>query len=112
MSETVISIFALIGSLAVLLAAVGLVRLPDFFSRTHAATKASAFGLAALLVAACIAFPTLNIIAKSIFALIALFLTLPVASQALADAARDELEMGKDQPPATPEDPGDADRQD
>lgn len=106
MSETLIAIFALIGSLAVLLAAVGLVRLPDFFSRTHAATKASAFGLAFLLIAACIAFPTLNIIAKSLFSLVALFLTLPVASQALADAARDELGVGKDiPPPAPPNDP-------
>lgn len=90
-----LSIFALIGSLAVLLAAIGLVRFPDFFTRTHAATKASAFGLAALLIAACIAFPTANIIAKAIFALLALFLTLPVASQALADAARDDLERQK-----------------
>lgn len=89
MSEIAAQIFALAGSLAVLLAAVGLVRFPDFFTRTHAATKASAFGIACLLVAVCIAFPAWNLFAKSVFALIALFLTLPVASQALADAARD-----------------------
>jgi len=90
MNEILIAIFALIGCLAVLLAALGLVRFPDFFTRTHAATKASAFGLAAILVAVCIAFPAWNVIAKSTFALLALFLTLPVASQALADAARDQ----------------------
>ena len=89
MSEALIQIFALTGSLAVLLAAVGLARFPDFFTRTHAATKASAFGIGCLLVAVCIAFPSLNVVAKSVFAVIALFLTLPVASQALADAARD-----------------------
>jgi len=92
MNETLTAIFAVIGCLAVLLAALGLVRFPDFFTRTHAATKASAFGLAAILVAVCISFPAWNVIAKSVFALVALFLTLPVASQALADAARDQEE--------------------
>ena len=89
MSEILVQILALAGSLAVLLAAVGLARFPDFFTRTHAATKASAFGIGCLLLAVCIAFPAWNVIAKSIFAIVALFLTLPVASQALADAARD-----------------------
>lgn len=88
MSEILIQICCLVGSLAVFLAALGLVRFPDFFTRTHAATKASAFGLACFLLAVCLVFPQLNIILKSIFALIALFITLPVASQALADAVR------------------------
>jgi monovalent cation/proton antiporter MnhG/PhaG subunit len=88
MSDIVVQICCLAGSLAVFLAAVGLVRFPDFFTRTHAATKASAFGLGCFLVAACVAFPQWNIILKSAFALLALFITLPVASQALADAVR------------------------
>lgn len=88
MKETLVEIICILGSLAVFLAAFGVLRLPDFFTRTHAATKASAFGLACLLLAACIVFPQANFILKSVFALIALFLTLPVASQALADAVR------------------------
>jgi multicomponent Na+:H+ antiporter subunit G len=88
MSEILVQIACLVGSLAVFLAAVGLVRFPDFFTRAHAATKASAFGLAAFLLAACFAFPTTNVVLKSIFALVALFITLPVASQSLADAVR------------------------
>lgn len=86
--NVLISIFVLLGCLAVLLAAVGLLRFPDFFARTHAATKASAFGLGVLLVAVCLAFPAWNVVGKAIFALVALFLSLPVASQALAAAAR------------------------
>lgn len=89
MKDTLIGLISILGSLAVLLAALGVVRLPDFFSRTHAATKASAFGLGCFLLAACIAFPQANVILKSAFALIALFLTLPVATQALADAVRE-----------------------
>ena len=88
MKETLIGLISIAGSLAVLLAALGVVRLPEFFSRTHAATKASAFGLGCFLLAACIAFPHANVILKSVFALIALFLTLPVATQALTDAVR------------------------
>jgi monovalent cation/proton antiporter MnhG/PhaG subunit len=88
MKEIVIQILCLLGSVAVFLAALGLLRFPDFFTRTHAATKASAFGLACFLIAACLVFPQANIVIKSIFALAALFITLPVGSQALADAVR------------------------
>jgi multicomponent Na+:H+ antiporter subunit G len=88
MKETLVDIICVLGSLAVFLAAFGVLRLPDFFTRTHAATKASAFGIGCFLLAGCIVFPQPNVILKSVFALIALFLTLPVASQALADAVR------------------------
>jgi multicomponent Na+:H+ antiporter subunit G len=86
MNEILINLACVVGSLAVFLAAVGVVRFPDFFTRAHAATKASAFGLALLLLAFVLAFPQANVVFKAVFAVIALFLTLPVASQALADA--------------------------
>ena len=95
MKEILIQIFCLLGSAAVFLAALGMLRFPDFFTRTHAATKASAFGLASFLLAACIAFPQMHVIVKSVFALIALFFTLPVASQALADAVRNKNDLGR-----------------
>ena len=89
MKETLVQILCLAGSLAIFLASVGLVRFPDFFTRVHAASKASAFGLAAFLLAVCLTFPHANIVVKSVFALVALFVTLPVASQALTAAVRD-----------------------
>jgi len=89
--DILIGILALLGSIGVLLAAIGLYRFPDFFTRIHAATKASAFGLALLLIACFLSFPSWGTLAKSMFAVVAVFLTLPVASQALADAARDYL---------------------
>lgn len=88
MIELLIQIFCVAGSLAVLLAAIGLVRFPGFFTRVHAATKASAFGLGCLMVATCLAHPEPNVIMKSIFAMLALLVTLPVASQVLAAAVR------------------------
>lgn len=88
MPTLLIHSICLIGCFAVFLSALGLLRFPDFFTRTHAATKASAFGLGCLLIGVCLSFPQLNVLLKSIFSLIALFLTLPVASQALAEAVR------------------------
>jgi multicomponent Na+:H+ antiporter subunit G len=88
MTGILIEIACCAGSLAVFLAALGVVRFPDFFTRAHAATKASAFGLGMLLLAHVLVFPDANVVLKSFFALLALFLTLPVASQALADAVR------------------------
>jgi len=103
MRDALIAFFALSGCLAVLLAAIGIVRFPDFFTRAHAATKASAFGLVALMIAACLTFPGVTTIIKSLFAMFALFLTLPVASQALSHAARDQAATSRK--PEAAEDP-------
>lgn len=94
--EILIEILCVVGAVGVLLAAVGVVRFPDFFTRTHAATKASAVGLALVLIAHVLAFPEANVVMKSIAALLALFLTLPVASQALADAVRRSEDSNED----------------
>jgi multicomponent Na+:H+ antiporter subunit G len=88
MKQILIETACVAGCLAVFLAALGVVRFPDFFTRAHAATKASAFGLGVLVLAFVVAFPSSNVVLKSIFAVVALFLTLPVASQALSDAVR------------------------
>lgn len=88
MKDLIIQTLCLVGSLAILLAAVGVLRFPDFFSRTHAATKASAFGLGVIALAVVIAYPEAHVILKLLFAAVALFLTLPVGSQALSDAVR------------------------
>lgn len=102
MKNILIEAACVAGSLAVFLAALGVARFPDFFTRAHAATKASAFGLGALLLAFVAAFPAGNVVLKSVVAVAALFLTLPVGSQALADAVRrksDDHAPGDETPP-------------
>ena len=106
MKEVVIQILCVAGSLAVFLASVGMLRFPDFFTRAHAATKASAFGLGCLLLATCVAFPHGNVVMKSLFALFALFATLPVASQALADAVRRKDDEASSRPSTDGRDSG------
>jgi multicomponent Na+:H+ antiporter subunit G len=52
MTDIVTAILWLAGSAFVLLAAVGLLRMPDVFTRMQASTKASTFGLGCLLIGA------------------------------------------------------------
>jgi multicomponent Na+:H+ antiporter subunit G len=54
MTELVTAIVWLAGSAFALLAAVGLLRMPDVFTRMQASTKASTLGLACLLIGAAV----------------------------------------------------------
>lgn len=66
---------------------IGLVRLPDFFTRTHAASKVDTAGsVIALLGIACLAGPEL-VAAKTLLAALLIMLTNPVAAHFLARAA-------------------------
>jgi multicomponent Na+:H+ antiporter subunit G len=69
------------------LGSVGLVRLPDFFSRAHAASKVDTVGIAVVLLGVAVLEGfTLNS-AKVLVAALFVMLTNPVATHALARAA-------------------------
>lgn len=63
----------------------GLVRLPDIYTRLHASGKVSTVGLSSILLGAAILMPStaLKLVALGVFAL----LTLPVSTHAIAAAA-------------------------
>ena len=70
-----------------LLGSIGLVRLPDFFARTHAASKVDTVGITVLLLGiAVLEGFTLNS-GKLVIAVVFLILTNPVSAHALARAA-------------------------
>ena len=76
-----------IGTLFLLIGAVGLVRLPDFFSRLHAAGLIDTLGAGLILVGLMIeAGWSLNL-AKLVLILLFLLFTSPTSSHALAHAA-------------------------
>ncbi len=77
-------LLALLGSLCFLIASIGLFRMPDSFARIHAATKASALGVALLVLSAIFEFPTPGSIFISVMTLLLVFLTAPLAGQAIA----------------------------
>lgn len=77
----------ILGALFSLLAAVGLLRLPDVYLRMHAASKAGTMGAGLLFAAiACIAFDG-GVILRAIAGFVFLLLTAPVGAHLLARAA-------------------------
>lgn len=56
----IVAILMIAGAFFAFMAALGVSRLPDFYMRTHAATKAGAFGASLLLLAAAIHFGSLR----------------------------------------------------
>jgi len=82
-----VSILILVGSFFGLIAALGVTRLPDFYCRMHAATKAGAFGATITLLAAALQFGSWRVIVISILLVIFFYLTAPVAAYSLGRAA-------------------------
>jgi multicomponent Na+:H+ antiporter subunit G len=81
------AILASLGSLFLLLAALGSIKFPDFFTRMAAISKASTLGTACLLFAPVVAKFSWHSFGVTFFALAFLFLSVPVASHLLGRAA-------------------------
>jgi multicomponent Na+:H+ antiporter subunit G len=77
----------LAGSLFALVAAIGIVRLPDLYTRMHAASKAGTVGSGLLLLAAGLYSGELAILVRAVAGFIFFLLTAPVAAHLLAKAA-------------------------
>jgi multicomponent Na+:H+ antiporter subunit G len=85
--EIVIAALILVGSGFALIAALGVLRMPDFYMRMHAATKAGAFGALLLLIAAALYFGTVRATLTSLAVIVFFYITTPVAAQTLAESA-------------------------
>lgn len=84
----VISLLLISGTLLILVASLGVLRMPDLYTRMHAATKAGTVGLSALLLAVSLAIPSLTVFSRVIGTLLFIFLTAPVATHLLGKAMR------------------------
>lgn len=80
------SILVLCGALFSLLGAIGVMRLPDCYSRMHAASKAGALG-AMLILAGVAAASSGEVALEAILALLVLLATAPLAAHAVSRAA-------------------------
>jgi len=76
-----------LGSVFVLLAGVGLLRLPDVYLRLSATSKAATLGAALVLLGAAAHFSTAGAAGRAIVILVFLFLTAPVAAHVIGRAA-------------------------
>lgn len=77
----------LIGAVFSLLAAVGLLRLPDLYTRMHAASKAGTMGSGLMLAAIALDSFSGAVILRAIVGFLFLILTAPVSAHLLARAA-------------------------
>lgn len=77
----------LAGMLFLVLAAVGVFRLPDFYTRIQAATKASTLGIVCLVFAAAVWFPNIGVVSRCVLITIFVFLGAPVAAHILGRLA-------------------------
>ncbi|ASP37454.1 Na+/H+ antiporter subunit G [Bacterioplanes sanyensis] len=87
--EILVSALLIIGGIFVLIGSIGLVKLPDFFTRLHAPTKATTLGIGSVLLASMVVH-TLHEGSVSIHELVIslfLFITAPISAHMLAKAA-------------------------
>ncbi|TFU27231.1 monovalent cation/H(+) antiporter subunit G [Thermus tengchongensis] len=82
-----VDLFLLLGSLVFLVAALGLLRFPDFYIRMSAATKAATLGLGLLLLGVALGFGEGLVAFKAVLLLVFLFSTAPIGAHFLGRAA-------------------------
>jgi multicomponent Na+:H+ antiporter subunit G len=74
------------GSLFVLLASIGLLRMPDLYTRMHPSSKAATLGTVLILIGIAVHFEDGAIAVRAVLISLFLFLTAPVASHMIARA--------------------------
>ena len=86
---TALSILILIGALFTFIGSLGLVRLPDFYTRLHGPTKATTLGVGSLLIASVVHFSSQGegVSLHEILVTLFLFITAPVSAHLLSKAA-------------------------
>lgn len=87
MNELITGILLITGGSFLLLAGVGIVRMPDLYSRIQAATKAATLGIGCIVLAIAIHFNDTSITIRAILVIAFLFFTAPVAAHVIGRAA-------------------------
>lgn len=87
LSQYLAALLMVIGAVFSLLAAVGVLRLPDLYTRMHAASKAGAVGAGLVLLALALASGDGPVTLRAILGILFLLLTTPVGAHLLARAA-------------------------
>lgn len=78
------------GVFFVFVGAVGIIRLPDLYTRTHATSKSDTLGVVLSLAAAALVFETVEFQLKVVALLLFMLVTTPTATHAIARAAFDQ----------------------
>ena len=116
MNEIVISVLLVFGAALIFIAAVGLLRMPDLFTRMSCNAKAATFGISILLLALAMYFGELDVVSRALATIGFIVLTTPVASHRIGQVAYLEGislwegtiadEMGEERKKAAAQSPG------
>lgn len=87
MIEGLIMILSGIGAIVILLAAIGILRMPDFYLRLSVTTKAATLGIGLILVSAAFYFQNVGITARVLTIIFFTTVTAPVSAQLIGRAA-------------------------
>jgi multicomponent Na+:H+ antiporter subunit G len=87
MTDWLTAFLLILGAVLMLLAGIGMVRMPDLFTRMQAATKAATLGVGCVLLAVVVYWGDLAITARTLLVIAFVFLTAPVAAHMIARAA-------------------------
>jgi|SRR5690554_1770332 len=87
MTDIAIMIIVTLGALFVLLAALGIVRMPDLYLRISVTTKAATLGVGMILIGAAIYFNEASITTRALAIVFFLLLTAPVGAHLIGKAS-------------------------
>ena len=84
--EMATSLLLLVGGFFTLVGGIGLARLPDFFMRLHAPTKATTLGVGSVLFASVVYTAASDLSLRELLIALFLFITAPVSAYVMAQA--------------------------
>lgn len=87
LTQAVVAALVLTGTFFMVVASLGVLRMPDLFTRMHAATKAGTLGASILLMAAALAFRTTSVTMRCLAIIAFLCLIAPLAAHLVGRAA-------------------------
>lgn len=88
MAQDVSDFLLLLGAGFMLLAAIGLLRMPDLFTRMHSSTKSATFGVSFIMLGTAVAFSgAFDIVARALAVVVFMLATAPVAAHLIGRAA-------------------------
>ncbi|WP_427846162.1 Na+/H+ antiporter subunit G [Desulfitobacterium dichloroeliminans] len=101
MGEVLVSVMIILGGLVALISAIGALRFPDVYTRSHAASKSSALGVLLVLIGVFLYFAFVDgyISIRLLLGIFFVFLTAPVGAHVICRAAyRSGVKMAGDNP--------------
>lgn len=86
MTDLFVGFFLICGAALMLLAAIGIIRLPDLPTRMHATTKSGALGTSLIMIGVAVYFADVTVVTRVIAIIAFIILTAPVAAHVIGRA--------------------------